>query len=150
MLSLFRITGVFLIFFLFSFSPALAGDEKIEVYEEANNIFLKHGSNITQLTDIGQDSEPVLYLNGRWVAFNRKVKECSEKNNVWGCLSQQLWIINLESRAIRKLLEPDVNSEDLKQVIGEFKNKIFSIDNQTLYFETWLGVRPVETRRGLV
>lgn len=146
MLSLFKITGVFLVFLLSSLSPAWAGDEKPDVYEEAGNIFLKHDSITTQLTDIGKDSEPILSLDNNWLAFNREIESCSK--NKWKCPRHQLWIINLKSRAIRKLLEPNVKSEDLTQVIGEFKNKIFSIDSQTLYFETWLGVRPGETRRG--
>jgi hypothetical protein len=135
MLSLFRIICAFLIFLLSSFSPTIAGTEKPEVYEEAGNIFLKHDSNITKLTDINKDSEPVLSPNGRWVVFNRKVKECSEEDNIWVCPSHQLWIVDLETQSTRMLLEPQ-NSPEPENQIDKFHEKTFSPDSNILYFST--------------
>ena len=138
MLSLFRIICAFLIFLLSSFSPTIAGTEKPEVYEEAGNIFLKHDSNITKLTDINKDSEPVLSPNGRWVVFNRKVKECSEEDNIWVCPSHQLWIMNLQTRSVGMLLEPQGAGIEFnfEKVIDNFFEAEFSPDSKTLYFIT--------------
>ncbi|PIQ97755.1 MAG: hypothetical protein COV67_02630 [Nitrospinae bacterium CG11_big_fil_rev_8_21_14_0_20_56_8] len=112
------------------------------VFEEKGNIFLKSRGQVTQLTDTGRDSEPVLSPDGRWIAFNReiegKAKECSERNDLWACPSDELWIYSLDPQTEKLLLEPrpDVPQKRTEDVIYQFNGKQFSPDSRTIYFVT--------------
>ena len=112
------------------------------VHNEGGNIYLKVAGKVTQLTTTGRDKEPVLSPDSGWVAFSReiegKVKECSERDDLFACPSDQLWIIDLETRSERLLPEPrtDVPPKRTKDVIYQFYGKKFSPDSQTIYFIT--------------
>ncbi len=123
---------------LFLFSTQ-AESEKPGVFEEKGNIFFQSNDKVTQLTSKGRDSKPILSPNGKWIAFNREIegaiKEC-EQEVVWECPSDQLWLINLESKSKRMLLEPRVEEKDVEKVIYSFMSKTFSPNSQSIYFVT--------------
>ncbi|MBI4383719.1 MAG: PD40 domain-containing protein [Nitrospinae bacterium] len=109
------------------------------VFERDGNIFLWIDFKETQVTHAGRDHGPALSPDGRWVAFSReiedKAEECKKKND-WICATDQLWVVDLETRSERLLLEPREDARDMKDVIGGFENKDFSPDSKTLYFDT--------------
>jgi len=112
------------------------------VFDQKGNIYLKVADKVTPLTTTGRDSQPALSPDGRWVAFSReiegKVEECSERDDLWACPSDQLWIMDLETQSERLLLEPrtDVPPKRTKDIIYKFEEKKFSPDSQTIYFIT--------------
>ncbi|MBI4388954.1 MAG: PD40 domain-containing protein [Nitrospinae bacterium] len=109
------------------------------VFEKDGNIFLKAKGKPTQLTNTGRDYDPALSPDGRWVAFSReiegKAEECKKKDE-WICATDRLWIVDLETRSERLLLEPREDAREMKNVIAEFGNKTFSPDSKTIYFDT--------------
>jgi len=129
--------------FLLPFAQAESGDSNGMAYEEGGNIFIKLDGNATQLTDTGKDTAPVLSPDGRWIAFNReiegKVKEC-EGQEIWTCASDQLWIIDLESKSERMLLEPRVEAPEHHDVIENFHDKTFSPDSKTIFASSPSGI----------
>jgi len=130
---------------------AFGGEPRGFVYVEKGNIFLKRDGKSIKITASGRDSEPILSTDGRWVAFNRemedKEKYCLEaKEHI--CATGQLWIYDLDKKSEQKLLGPKVKNVKTRDLILQFKNKAFSPDSQTVYFETWLGVLPGETWEG--
>ncbi len=133
----FLLAGLFL---PLSFAQAKSG--KHIIYEEKGNIFLKVDDQVAQITSTGRDDRPILSPDGKWVAFSReiagKIVECSERNDLWACPSEQLWIINLETGSERLLLEPrtDLPPEKTKDIIYQFNGKKFSPDSKTIYFVT--------------
>ena len=114
------------------------------VFEEGGNIFLAAGGKATQITNIGMDGRPTLSPDGKWAAFSREIKgkekECEESNDVLVCPSEQLWIIDLETRSERKLLGPRAYDPDagvgIDDVLEKFYGITFSPDSQTIYFST--------------
>ncbi|MBI4383572.1 MAG: PD40 domain-containing protein [Nitrospinae bacterium] len=137
--------GCILLVLLLS-SAVLAGSEEGRskslqaVFEKNGNIFLKVENNIVQLTKTGRDHAPLLSPDGKWVAFIReiegKVKECSEDKDLWVCASDQLWSIDLATRAERMIVEPLEDTPDARKAIANISNMTFSPDSKTLYFET--------------
>ena len=121
---------------------AFGGEPRGFVYVEKGNIFLKRDGKAIQITASGRDSEPILSPDGRWVAFNREVgdraKECLENKDLWECSSHQLWIIDIETKTERMLLEPrtDVPADRRQEIIYQFNGKEFSPDSKTIYFIT--------------
>lgn len=127
---------------LFSIAQVEAEKSNVTTYEENGNIFLKVVSEATQLTKNGRDSTPILSPDGKWIVYNREIegtiKECSKRDDLWACPSDELWIIDLEKKTERLLLEPrpDVLPENTKNVIYQFNGKEFSPDSKTIYFTT--------------
>ncbi len=119
---------------------ANAGSANLTAYEENGNIFIEADGKATQLTNTGRDSEPILSPDGKWVAFSReiegKVKECSARDDLWECPSDQLWIIDPEGKFELMLLEPREEDNDTEKVIYYFRSKAFSSDSQSIYFVT--------------
>lgn len=109
------------------------------VFEEKGNIFIQVENKAIQLTTTGLDHEPVRSPDEKWVAFSKKiegkVKHCS-KVDQWICATDQLWIINLETKTERMLVEPLEDAADMREVIGSFEYKTFSPDSKTIFFLT--------------
>ncbi len=135
--------GIFSALLYFLFLPiAQAESGSSVVYEENGNIFLKENRKTHQLTQTGKDSEPILSPNGKWVAYNREIREKTEKCSKWEdpfpCPSDELWIFNLETRSQHLLLEPREHTPELKaqEVLYQFNGKEFSPSSKTIYFTT--------------
>jgi hypothetical protein len=111
-------------------------------YEKDGNIFLNLAGKTSQLTKSGRDRAPILSPDSRWIAFNReiegKVKECSERDDLLECPSDELWIFDLENKSEKRLLKPrtSVTPQNRENIIFQFNGKEFSPDSQTIYFIT--------------
>src|SRR5437763_780812 len=89
----------------------------------------------TALTSGGRDSNPVLGLDGKWVAFVRKVdgKKIATGSDEVG--PTELWQVRTDGKEASMLVKCRA-SEKPESVIAAFENVQFSTNGKLLYFIT--------------
>jgi hypothetical protein len=140
-----RIAFFLLVGILSALTSAHAKEKNTDkpVFAKNGNIFLKVNGQSTQLTSTGRDFGPELSPDGRLVAFTREIEgkfDCTQEElNEMKCASYQLWVMDIETRSERTLLEPQIEGNNMEKVISEFTTVIFSPDSKTVYIctATW-------------
>ncbi|MEY2512512.1 MAG: hypothetical protein QOE26_3275 [Verrucomicrobiota bacterium] len=103
--------------------------------KEGNILFTDKAGQTTALTSGGRDSGPVLALDGKWVAFVRKVDGKKIATGSEEVDPTELWQVRTDGKEPSLLVKCRA-AEKPESVIAGFENLQFSTNGKLLYFVT--------------